>query len=37
LWGWIGGNNAEATHAKAIWLAVQQPGVNFVGVKTTQQ
>lgn len=33
----VAGNKTDATDARAIWLAVQQPGVKFVGVKTTQQ
>lgn len=31
------GNKTDATDARAIWLAVQQPGVKFVGVKTVAQ
>lgn len=31
------GNKTDATDARAIWLAVQQPGVKFVGVKTAEQ
>lgn len=31
------GNKTDATDAKAIWLAVQQPGMRFVAVKTVQQ
>ena len=31
------GNKTDATDARAIWLAVQQPGVRFVGVKTVSQ
>lgn len=30
-------NKTDATDAHAIWLAVQQPGVKFVGIKTTAQ
>jgi len=33
----VAGNKTDATDARAIWLAVQQPGVKFVGVKTRQQ
>ena len=33
----VTGNKTDATDARAIWLAVQQPGVKFVGVKTTAQ
>jgi len=33
----VTGNKTDATDARAIWLAVQQPGVKFVGVKTTGQ
>jgi transposase len=33
----VSGNKTDATDARAIWLAVQQPGVKFVGIKTTQQ
>ena len=33
----VAGNKTDATDARAIWLAVQQPGVKFVGLKTTQQ
>ena len=33
----VAGNKTDATDARAIWLAVQQPGVKFVGVKTVQQ
>ena len=33
----VAGNKTDATDARAIWLAVQQPGVKFVGVKTAQQ
>lgn len=31
------GNKTDATDARAIWLAVQQPGTKFVGVKTLAQ
>ena len=31
------GNKTDATDARAIWLAVQQPGVKFVGTKTAVQ
>ncbi len=30
-------NKTDATDARAIWLAVQQPGVKFVGIKTAAQ
>ena len=33
----VAGNKTDATDARAIWLAVQQPGVKFVGIKTTAQ
>ncbi len=33
----VSGNKTDATDARAIWLAVQQPGVKFVSVKTTAQ
>jgi transposase len=33
----VAGNKTDATDARAIWLAVQQPGVKFVGVKSTDQ
>ena len=33
----VAGNKTDATDARAIWLAVQQPGVKFVGVKTASQ
>ncbi len=33
----VAGNKTDATDARAIWLAVQQPGVKFVGVKTAEQ
>jgi transposase len=33
----VSGNKTDATDARAIWLAVQQPGVKFVGVKSTDQ
>jgi transposase len=33
----VSGNKTDATDARAIWLAVQQPGVKFVGIKTAQQ
>jgi transposase len=33
----VAGNKTDATDARAIWLAVQQPGVKFVGIKTTEQ
>jgi transposase len=33
----VSGNKTDATDARAIWLAVQQPGVKFVGIKTAPQ
>jgi transposase len=33
----VSGNKTDATDARAIWLAVQQPGVKFVGMKTQSQ
>jgi len=33
----VSGNKTDATDARAIWLAVQQPGVKFVGIKTVEQ
>jgi transposase len=33
----VAGNKTDATDARAIWLAVQQPGVKFVGIKSEQQ
>jgi len=33
----VSGNKTDATDARAIWLAVQQPGVKFVGIKSEQQ
>lgn len=33
----VAGNKTDATDARAIWLAIQQPGTKFVGVKTLQQ
>lgn len=33
----VSGNKTDASDARAIWLAVQQPGVKFVGIKTTGQ
>jgi len=33
----VSGNKTDATDARAIWLAVQQPGVKFVGIKSTAQ
>lgn len=33
----VSGNKTDATDARAIWLAVQQPGIKFVGVKTIAQ
>ena len=31
------GNKTDVTDARAIWLAVQQSGMRFVAVKTTEQ
>ena len=33
----VAGNKTDATDARAIWLAVQQPGTKFVGIKTLAQ
>ncbi len=33
----VSGNKTDATDARAIWLAVQQPGVKFVGTKSAAQ
>lgn len=33
----VTGNKTDATDARAIWLAVQQPDVKFVGIKTAEQ
>jgi transposase len=33
----VAGNKTDATDARAIWLAVQQPGVKFEAVKTAEQ
>jgi transposase len=33
----VAGNKTDATDARAIWLAIQQPGTKFVGVKTLEQ
>jgi transposase len=33
----VTGNKTDATDARAIWLAIQQPGVKFVGIKTAAQ
>ncbi len=33
----VSGNKTDATDARAIWLAVQQPGTKLVGVKTLEQ
>jgi transposase len=33
----VSGNKTDATDARAIWLAVQQPGVKFVGIKSEAQ
>lgn len=33
----VAGNKTDATDARAIWQAVQQPGTKFVGMKTLEQ
>jgi len=33
----VSGNKTDATDARAIWQAVQQPGTRFVGIKTLVQ
>ncbi len=33
----VSGNKTDATDARGIWLAVQQPGVKFVGIKSAEQ
>lgn len=33
----VQGNKTDVTDARAIWLAVQQPGTKFVGAKTLEQ
>jgi transposase len=33
----VSGNKTDATDARAIWLAVQQPGTKFVGIKSEEQ
>lgn len=33
----VSGNKTDATDARAIWLAVQQPGFKFVGIKSAAQ
>lgn len=33
----VSGNKTDATDARAIWLAIQQPGTKFVGVKSLEQ
>jgi transposase len=33
----VAGNKTDAADARAIWLAIQQPGTKFVGVKTEEQ
>jgi transposase len=33
----VAGNKTDASDARAIWLAVQQPDAKFVGIKTTEQ
>lgn len=33
----VAGNKTDATDARAIWLAIQQPGTKFVGIKTLEQ
>jgi transposase len=33
----VSGNKTDATDARGIWLAVQQPGAKFVGIKSVEQ
>jgi transposase len=33
----VSGNKTDVTDARGIWLAVQQPGVRFVGIKSVSQ
>lgn len=33
----VSGNKTDATDARGIWLAVQQPGTKFVGIKSEEQ
>ena len=33
----VSGNKTDASDARGIWLAVQQPGVKFVGIKSLKQ
>jgi transposase len=33
----VSGNKTDATDARAIWLAVQQPGIKLVGIKSCAQ
>lgn len=33
----VSGNKTDATDARAIWMAVQQPDMKFVGIKSEQQ
>jgi transposase len=33
----VAGNKTDASDARAIWLAVEQPGTKFVAVKTLDQ
>src|SRR5665647_1024580 len=33
----VNGNKTDASDARAIWLAVQQPDIKFVGIKTEAQ
>ncbi|WP_047197319.1 IS110 family transposase [Caldimonas brevitalea] len=33
----VSGNKTDAADARAIWLAIQQPGTKFVGMKTLEQ
>ena len=33
----VAGNKTNTTDARAIWLAIQQPGMRFVGIKTAAQ
>jgi hypothetical protein len=32
----VSGNKTDATDARAIWLAIQQLGTKFVGMKTLE-
>ena len=33
----VSGNKTDVTDARGIWLAIQQPGVKFVGIKSVTQ